>query len=234
MIDLSRAAVEREIMDTEACSQTELNEALGFLKITNRFFGGRRVILRNLQVFSKNWGRDEEIRILDVGCGLGDLDIAILNWAERRNFKVRITGLEMISQIAETAKDQTRGIPQIEILQADILNFTPVQPFDYVIASLFLHHIPPSQQVAALKKLDQIAVRGMILSDLERTWAGLLAVKALAYLAGNRIVRHDGPLSVRRAFRPEELRALARAAGLNYLKAEKECFFRLSLAGEKI
>ena len=59
--------------------------------------------------------------------------------------------------------------------------------------------------VGALVKLDRIASKGMILSDLERSKGGFRAVSFLARLIGNRIVRHDGPLSVRKAFTLPEL-----------------------------
>jgi len=47
------------------------------------------------------------------------------------------------------------------------------------------------------------------------------------------VVRHDGPLSVRRAFTVHELARLAAGLGLSYLQARQERPFRLSLAGEK-
>jgi hypothetical protein len=78
-----------------------------------------------------------------------------------------------------------------------------------------------------------LARRGIIISDLHRTLLSYSAVSLLSYLIGNKIVRHDGPLSVRRAFTIPELNDLARAAGLPYLQASIEPWFRTSLSGEK-
>ena len=78
-----------------------------------------------------------------------------------------------------------------------------------------------------------IAGRGMIISDLERSRAGYWAVTALSRIIGNAVVRHDAPLSVRRAFNLADLNLLARESGLGYLKSRKEPFFRVSLSGEK-
>jgi hypothetical protein len=55
----------------------------------------------------------------------------------------------------------------------------------------------------------------------------------LSRLAGDDIVRHDGPLSVRRAFLSEDLSRAAEEAGLDYLRVRRHPWFRLSLAGEK-
>jgi hypothetical protein len=40
-------------------------------------------------------------------------------------------------------------------------------------------------------------------------------------VACHRISRHDGPLSVRRAYSPDELRALAGEAGIHRLRIER-------------
>jgi hypothetical protein len=45
----------------------------------------------------------------------------------------------------------------------------------------------------------------------------------------NRLTRHDGPLSVLRAFTPAELRAAAEAAGLETLELRRAFFYRLTL-----
>ncbi len=233
MIDLALPVNEPEIMDSFACSKEDLEGALNFLKITNRFFGGSRVILRHLDKFSVNWNKNKKIKILDAGCGAGDLSLAVHRWAQQRGFIVQITGVEMVPQIAELARTHTQGIHGIRIVEDDVLNGPNPDRFDYVFASLFLHHIPPERQVEALQKIDSLATKGLILSDLERSHSGFYCVSLLSRLIGNKVVRHDGPLSVRRAFTLTELNFLAKASGLHYLLADRECFFRLSLAGEK-
>ncbi len=233
MIDLSLPLNQPELMDTERLPIDELRGALTFLKITNQFFGGRSVILRHLKKFSQSWKDREMIRILDIGCGLGDIGVHISKWAETRQFNLHITGLEGVPEITELAREHSKGIPRIQIVQNKLGDHHPAEQYDYVIASLFLHHIPPSDQLDVLIKMNRLARRGIILSDLERSSMGYFAVKSLSALIGNRVVRHDGPLSVRRSFRISELNALARKAGMEYLKAAREPFFRLSLAGEK-
>jgi len=223
-----------EIMDTMEISDGEMDGALDFLRITNRYFGGTRSILKHLEKFSRNWKPGETIRILDVGCGLADIDLEILKWASLKNYAVNITGLEMIPQIAGLARKSTGSEKRLEILERDIFSFdAPHGAYDYVIASLFLHHVPDDKMDILLKKLDTLSARGMILSDLERSWSGWAAVTLLSRLIGNRITRNDGPLSVRRAYCLSELQALAERNGLPYLRAIGEGLFRIALVGEK-
>jgi hypothetical protein len=56
---------------------------------------------------------------------------------------------------------------------------------------------------------------GVVVNDLDRTRLNLAGALVLAKLATrNRYTRHDGPLSVRRAYRVPEVANLLRSAGL--------------------
>ncbi|OGR80071.1 MAG: hypothetical protein A3I11_05115 [Elusimicrobia bacterium RIFCSPLOWO2_02_FULL_39_32] len=234
MVDFSQRLDKLELMDTSVCTDQEMIGALRFLKITNRYFGGCALILKILNVFSASWRTTETIKILDVGCGLADIPLAIAQWAKSKNIKVEITGLELVPQIAAFARENTREFPNILIEERNILDLDESKnSYDYVIASLVLHHIFSEHCSAVLDKFNRLSNRGIIISDLERSWPAYAGITILSYLIGNRIVRNDGPLSVQRSFTVRELKDLAHSLGLHYLKAQKESFFRLSLAGEK-
>ena len=235
MPDLSRRIDRAEIMDTIAVPRPVMEETLEFLELTNRRFGGERVILRALDVWSATWPSDRAIRILDVGTGAADIPLAIARWARARRRSVKIRAIDLVPDIVDIAKQRTAGWSEISVAEANVFDLVKSrETYDYVIASLFLHHVKPQDTVHVLSSFDKLCTRGLIVSDLSRTYAGYWAVSALAMIAGNSVVRHDGPLSVRRAFRPDELNDLAAKAGLRYLKAAREPFFRLSLKGEKI
>ena len=223
-----------ELMDGAPLPPAIMRDALWFLALSNRWFGGTGVILRRLEAWSGRWDPGREITILDAGTGAADIPVAIAAWADRRGFRVRITAAELVPEAAAVARDRTKGVPAIEVVQADVFALLAGGGvFDFVIASLFLHHMPPDRHSPVLQAFDRAARRGVIVSDLGRSAAGYAAVWLLAHAAGNRVVRHDGPLSVRRAFTISELDALARGAGLPYLRAAREPWFRVSLAGEK-
>lgn len=221
-------------MDNLECSLEDMSGALRFLETTNRRFGGSGVILRFLENCSKSWGPRETVTILDLGCGLADIPAAIAAWARKKGLRVRITGLEKVPQIAALAREHVRPHPEISILERDVFSLPGSEGnFDYVTASLFLHHMPQEKLPLLFQKVNALAKRGAAFSDLSRGPLGYWSVKALCALMGNRVVRHDGPLSVQRSFTIEELEALAGACGCPYLTARKEPFFRLSLSGEK-
>lgn len=234
MADLTVRSADPEWMDTREVATPTLRDTFRFLSLTNRFFGGNRVILKTIGAWSKKWRDGEPIRILDVGTGGGDIPLALAAWAERKGAHLLITGIERLPAAVEIARKNTRRYDTIHIRQDDFWSLDETtDSFDYVVSSLFLHHVPIDQNVRALRHMDRIAKRGLIVSDLLRSRSSYNAVALLSYVAGNSIVKNDGPLSVRRAFTMMELADLIEAAGLSYLTARREPWFRVSLSGEK-
>lgn len=234
MPSLARRIDEPELMDDASLTAEELAATLEFLAGANRWLGGRAVVLGLLERWSRRWPKGGSVTLLDVGTGGADIPLAVRAWAESRGFDVAVTAIDASPAVAGLARRRVAARPGITVLEADLYEFARRgAAFDYVTASLFLHHVPDPRLGEALRALDSLAGRGLIVSDLERCRAGLLAVRLLTALFGDRVARHDGPLSVRRSFRPAELQALAREAGLGYLCARRHPFFRISLAGEK-
>lgn len=234
MPDLSARIDRPELMDTLPFDPPVVRRTLRFLGMTARHFGGASIITDRLSSWSRSWPSDREITILDVGTGGAEIPIAIARWARASQHRVRIIALDLVADIAAIARSNTRGFPEIEIACGDVFELgAGGRRFDYVTASLFLHHVPAERIDNVLRLFDSMAVRGVIVSDLARNAASFWAVKALSLVAGNHVVRHDGPLSVQRAFTIAELRSFADRAKLSYLRAEAAPWFRLLLAGEK-
>lgn len=233
-VDLSFRVDEPEWLDSRPLSGKELERALRFLSASNRLLGGHSCVLRRLDGWSKRWRPGEIVRILDVGVGGGDLLLAVRRWAERRGVRVALTGIDSSPAVLHKARKLLRG-KDVELREADLFAFAEAgRKFDYVTASLLLHHFPITRQVEALKALDRLSSRGVVVSDLRRTRPAYWGVTAVTKVFGDPISAHDGPVSVRRAFTLPELTAMALSAGLPYLKAEREPFFRATLAGDKL
>lgn len=231
--DLSHPIDEDEWMDTRPFDRNEARRALNFLAKMNGWFGGVSTVLRRLAGWSHRWHPGEPVHILDVGTGSADIPIALVKWARENGHSFRVTAVELVPEIAALAKEAARPYPEITVLARDLRDLPKELTFDYVLASLFLHHIPVPLRAETLASLDRRARRGLVISDLHRTLLSYWGVGASSWIWGDSVVRHDGPLSVRRAFRVAELDGLAKTAGIRYLKSRAEPWFRISLAGEK-
>jgi len=218
--DLRTRATEPELLDL-GVPEAETRESLADLRFVNRWLGNRGALLRAVREHLPPGGR-----VLDVGCGSADLPVFLLS---RLPGPLLAVGLDVKAFHLRAAPRTVRRVV------ADVRHLPfPERSFDVVTASLFLHHVPPERTPEAIAAIDRLATRGVIISDLLRSALTWGAVGALAWVAGNRIVRHDAPLSVRRAFRVGELGRLAWAASLPYLRARREGCFRVSLSGRKV
>jgi ubiquinone/menaquinone biosynthesis C-methylase UbiE len=82
--------------------------------------------------------------------------------------------------------------------------------FDLVTCNLFLHHFHGATAQRLLDEMTRIARRAVVINDLERGWVPWLVMKMLSP-GFSRLVRYDGPVSVRQAYTAPELARLAGA-----------------------
>jgi len=83
-----------------------------------------------------------------------------------------------------------------------------------------------------LRELRRVARTTPIVCDLARSRAAYAGTWLVTRLSRNRLTRHDAPLSVRRAYTPDEALALARDAGWRGARVRREPFFRMTLTDE--
>jgi len=225
---------ELERMDQEILDPATVSTVLRNLEAINYWLGGVRTTLWHFRQFSKRWQQGASIRIVDWGTGGADLPRALVRWGRTKGFKLQVVGVDQDKAIVEYARKACHAYPEIEIVHSDVRHFAANEPFDYAISSLTLHHLKNQHIVALLQRSDQLARRGIVMNDLRRSaraWAWIWFLSRLGRC--HSMVQHDGPLSVRRAFTPEELTVLAADAKLPYLKTHVHFGHRLALAGEK-
>lgn len=218
-----------ERMDRPGVGVQELRRALAELARINRIFGGTRIVLRYLRPWLSRLRRP--IRVLDVGTGFADLPRAIVGWARRKGVALSIEALDHHAEIRALATQACADYPEIRIRAGDALGLSyPDQSFDVAFASQILHHMEGEEPIRLLHELRRVARHGVLVSDLRRgTWPCLVTSATLHLASGSPLIRHDGPLSIRRGFVPAEMLALADAAGWTTPQVFRHAFFRLAL-----
>jgi SAM-dependent methyltransferase len=222
-----REASRSELMDRLDASPAELARSLTDIARLNRI-GATRSIQRHLAPFFARRPSGEALRVLDVGTGAADIPLALARWARRRGRRVRIVALEVHPAISRYAARAVDGTPEVHVVAGDALE-PPIRPgsVDVAVCSLVLHHLPEEAVVALLRRMAEVVRVGFVVSDFRRgrvAWAAVWLVTRA--ISRSRMTRHDGPLSVRRAYTPAELARLATRAGLPDIRWHRAPAFR--------
>jgi SAM-dependent methyltransferase len=189
-------------MDGE-CSYEEFRDCLRSLEQVNRWLMGYRPTLAWLERLPL--GLCESVHIVDVGSGGGDLLRQIAGWARRRGIAVQLTGIDFNPYAARAAAESTPKDLGIAWVTGDALAYRLEKPADIVVSSLMAHHLEDEEVVALLRWMEATAQAGWFINDLERSEQTSRVFGWLASVAGwHRFVRHDGPVSFRRAFLKED------------------------------
>ena len=187
-------------------------------------------MLRHLPRLLDQIPRDQPAEILDLATGGGDIPRAIARWAAATDRPLRLTVTDLSPQILAEARRTLGEIPTVTFVHCDARAVPfPDGSFDVVLCSLALHHFAPAEAVQVLREMDRLSRSGFILNDIRRCLAGYVAAWATSRVATrNRLTRHDMPLSVLRAYTPDELRALLRQADIHDASVTTHPLFRMA------
>jgi SAM-dependent methyltransferase len=212
-LDFSRRADLTEMMD-EPCSREELRACLKELANLNRWFLGYRPTLRWLDSLRLHKLR-APMHIVDIGSGYGDTLRRVEQWAQDREVRLKLTGCDLNPDTISIAAESSSTASRIEWIAADVFDFQSSEPIDIVISSLFTHHLVKSDIVRFLKWMEDHTRLGWFINDLSRARIPYHLLDAFSKLARlHPFVQHDGPVSIERAFVPDDWRMMCAEAGL--------------------
>ena len=220
-----------EHIDTGNYTADEYEDCIGELQLVNRWIGDahslKATVLREVEV-----QRLKSFSMLDIGAGSGELLRVAARWARQTHRKLRAVGLDMNERMTESIVEESERFDEISSVRGDALKlpFADAE-FDYVICSLFTHHLLDEQVVQVLGEMSRVAKRRIFVIDLHRhPVAYLLYTTVGKIILHNRLVRHDGALSILRGFNSDELLELAQRAGLRDIWIERHFPYRLVLS----
>ena len=199
-----------ELMDDPALDPVEHRRALAGLARLNRVSDSAGVLWPSIAGLASELKRP--IRVLDVATGSGDVPRKLLARAARAGVALEVAACDLSPTAIEEAAHEPSSI---EFFVHDALHDRLPTGFDIVTCSLFLHHLSEDEAVGLLANMENAAGRMVLVNDLARSRFNYCAVwLACRLLTRSRVVRFDGPASVRSAFTPREALILAERAGL--------------------
>ena len=207
----------------EGVPDDEALRSLADLRFVDRWLGNRRAFAASVLPFLRGTPRP---RILDVGCGSGDVlaglrraagDRAIAVGADIRLLHLRAAPPDILRVVADA-----RRLP------------FPAQSFDVVTASLFLHHFDAPELPDVLRGLFALARRALVVNDLRRARVPYVFGRAFFKLLFQSPVSvADGLVSIRRSFLPGELADAFTAAGIPGVRIRRTFPYRLIAVAER-
>lgn len=223
-MDFAQRSAVDELMDTQAVSFEEFDQCLRHLRIINAFTLAYRP---TIQWLSRKVSRGKDpVSVLDIGCGGGDMLRRIAGWAKRRGLCVELVGVDMHPWSTRSAQRATPSSYPIRYETADIFAFMPERKADFIISSLFAHHLSDSELVRFIHWMECHAARGWFINDVERhPLAYALVRRAVKLLRFNRLVQHDAPVSVLRALKRSDWQRLLGEAGVPPRQVTIDAFF---------
>ncbi len=189
----------------------EYHDCLKQLNKIGIWLGGNAASLEALKKMPKAPGS-----ILDVGCGAGFFTIQMAKYFPQ----AKIVGIDINPQAIDFANNLLVGMPKRPANVSFILKTQPElnelpKSFDVVLSTLVCHHLDDEVLIGFLQKACLVAKQKVIINDLHRHPLAYAAFKAISPLFfRNRLIMHDGPLSVQRAFTRQEWHDYLHKAGL--------------------
>ncbi|WP_454780763.1 methyltransferase [Legionella sp. WA2022007384] len=216
MAHLKVRSKEKEIIDLgqDFYTPQEYVQSLKKLFKINKLMGMFKNTVRLLQQFPSN------SILTDVGCGGG---LFLLNLAKYFP-KMRLIGLDISQDAIKLAEEelqewqQKSGATQIEFQIQTKPELEINTHVDIILLNLVCHHLNDEELVSLLIKANDTACKAVIINDLHRNFIAYSLYKFISpVLFRNRLITHDGLLSIQKSFTRTELDFFLQQAGIkNY------------------
>lgn len=209
-VDTNNRSEDGEIMDDFSIDGPVLHDTLNKLASINRWLGGNKVTMDGLKYLLKEQPEKQNYRIIDIGCGGGDILREIADFGRRKNLIFKLVGIDANEETVRYARQISSTYPEISYEHCDIFSkeFRAMN-YDIVLSTLFLHHFGDQELSELINQMINKATMGIIINDLHRNILAYYLFKFLCLFISNTMVKEDGLTSVLRGFKKHELEKLA-------------------------
>tara|TARA_R110002126_G_scaffold274972_1_gene420298 strand:- start:36933 stop:37643 length:711 start_codon:yes stop_codon:yes gene_type:complete len=205
-INTKQRTDKEELMDDFSIGGDLLRDTLDKLENINRWLGGNKVTVNGLRSILKHHPKEQEITIVDIGCGHGDILRDVAKFGRKHNYKFKLIGVDANPTAIEYANELSINYPELSFETQDIFsNDFKNREFDIVLATLFLHHFKKPELVSFLKNTIKQTKIGIVVNDLHRHKLAYYLFMLLSIFISNKMIIEDGLTSVLRGFKRKDL-----------------------------
>ena len=199
----------QEWLDDPGFDRARRLRLIGNLDAINTAVGNYEAFLRQME--SRFEG---PMRILDLAAGHGGFALEVARMARARGLSIEITASDLLPEylaLGEAIAERERLA--ITFMQQDALDLSNIESgaFDLIVSTQSIHHFPIGMTARMFREAARIAGRGVVFIDACRSFTFAAVIPTLALLCyADAALAHDGFVSIRRSYCPEELGLVAR------------------------
>ncbi|UPK72563.1 methyltransferase domain-containing protein [Chitinophaga filiformis] len=227
-VNTSQRTFAPEIMDDLRMEGEELRTTLDQIAQVNQLLGGNSITLQGVSMLMENVPPGKEVTIADVGCGNGDMLRKLARIGRRKNWRLKLIGIDANGYTANYAAVLSAQYPEITYYCMDILGgkFRELQ-YDIVLCTLTLHHFEDRQIMKLMSLFRRNAAIGIVVNDLQRSAMAYRLFQLFSRLTGmGRMAKEDGLVSILRGFKKKEIQELSRKLNFNQYTLRWKWAFR--------
>jgi ubiquinone/menaquinone biosynthesis C-methylase UbiE len=133
----------------------------------DRLIQQARALAPATERFLRDAGIVSGMRVLDIGCGMGDVTMLV---AQLVGDAGSVVSIDINQPSLDTARRRASamGIANATFHRADILTFTDLTRFDAIVGRLVLEFLP--DPVAAIRRLSELLRPGGVMAFQEPSW----------------------------------------------------------------
>jgi len=214
-VDTKLRSKDIEIMDDLDMSGELLRDSLDQLARINKWLGGNKITIDGLKTILKKQHKDNTIRIVDLGCGNGDMLRKVAEFGRENGYEFQLIGIDANQATIDYAVELSADFPELSFKKGDVLSQDfETQTYDIALCTLFLHHFEDEVALNFIQTLLKNTKIGVVINDLHRHWMAYSLFKLLTLVLMNKMTREDGLTSILKAFKREDLEQFSKK--LNY------------------
>ena len=223
-MDFAKRSQQPELLDGPSIPFEDIRLNMLELNRINQWLGGHRITLWGFKTLLQN---RKKITLVEIGCGGGDNLFYLDKWCAQHRIEVKLTGIDLNPDcLATAALHPWHSNPRL--LATDYKFSLPEgKSEDILFSSLFCHHFSEPALVEMLRWMQSRTRIGFFINDLHRHPIAYYSIRCLTrFFSRSYLVKHDAPLSVRRALRKNEWISLLQQAGIKNYHIQWKWAFR--------
>jgi 2-polyprenyl-3-methyl-5-hydroxy-6-metoxy-1,4-benzoquinol methylase len=145
--------------------------------------GGNKLTLLGVKKLINESLKIQEITIVDIGCGNGDMLRALAEYGLQNNIKFNLIGIDANNFTIEHAKNLSLQYDTIKYQCEDIFeqSFKELK-YDIAICTLTLHHFKEQEIMSIMASFYENARLGIVINDLHRSKVAYRLFQGLCFV----------------------------------------------------